>query len=217
MTAITSSFTIGSSYKSSMGVYTVIKRTPTRINVVGEDGQKVSKKVFVSYGVEYIKPLGSYSKATVLYADNEVKEVKNDNEVFVSYNFESMINVTGAADDFEEEHDIDSVYVEMSESMAFDSNVTYTYEEFNKRCEKALAEVLQWPEEYRGAYLKTYITVNFKDGESYKFRLDINESERNIADAFNSRLKYYLVNSEKAKSDAENKIALFWETFTYKF
>lgn len=194
MAAITFSFNVGTSYSlvdvtdsNSSVIYTVTKRTPTRITVIDENGETVSKKVFVYNGIEYIKPLGSYSMAPTLNADKII-----------------------------EAHDIDSVFVDFSETGVFEGGKIYLYEEFNDLCKEAVEEVNNMPAKYKGCYAKTYITVNFKDGSYYNFRLDINENEPNIKAAFDHLKKYYSI-ERPVLGENGKKHADYWKNFSYKY
>ena len=112
----------------------------------------------------------------------------------------------------EVQHDIESVYVEMGESYEFEDDTTYTYEEFNDKCQTVINDCKN---NNIQRYFKTYITVKFTDGESYQFRLDLGLDEKNIKEAFNNRIRYY--KNGGIVYNGEEKIAQFWNNFTYRF
>jgi hypothetical protein len=109
------------------------------------------------------------------------------------------------------QHDIESVYVEMSESCEFEDDTTYTYEEFNNKCQTVVNDCKNNDIRH---YFKTYITVKFTDGEFYQFRFDLSLDEKNIKEAFEHRIRYYKNNGIVYKN--EEKIAQFWNNFTYR-
>ena len=111
-------------------------------------------------------------------------------------------------------HDIDSVYVEWSESYEFEDNTTYTYDEFNKRCKIVLDEIIASGDD---GCCKAGIKVNFTDGKSYSFRLDIAEDESNIAKAFDNRKEYYTSDRWSKHVQSERELAEYWKNFTYLY
>lgn len=220
-------FEIGKEYSTRGFNYVVVDRTACFVKLENKFGEIKRKKVWVSNGVEMVAPEGNYSMCPVLNAEpdmiesiveeiyEELEEIKEE-EVYVSFEFNGFVNPDSTADDYNNtpDHDIKSVHVRLAESYEFEEDHTYTYEEFNEKCDKVLAE---YEADGMGGYCKTWITVTFTDGESYEFRLDIDQHEKSIADAFNQRLRYYLVNGPVANTEGERKLAEFWKNFTYRF
>jgi len=78
------------------------------------------------------------------------------------------------------------VYVTWSESPAFEENSIYSFEQFERIAETVGAN------HTTGGYLKTKITVIFKDGTCYEARVDLNSECLNFQQHIEQCKKNYL-------------------------
>lgn len=90
------------------------------------------------------------------------------------------------------------------------------------RAEELLALALEERRAYdaeghKGGYFKTKLTVQFSDGETYEFRLDLNDEEQSITDAFNKRVEYSKTKDLADASHFEHAIVSFWKSFEDKY
>lgn len=83
---------------------------------------------------------------------------------------------------------ISSVVVEMSESREFGSNEEMSESEFNGRVARQVAANSA---NSRGSYDKCFVIVKYTCGAAYRFRLDIADSFRTVAEEVALRAKHY--------------------------
>jgi len=88
------------------------------------------------------------------------------------------------------------VYVQWSESPAFEDETVYSFEQFERIAETVGAN------HPTGGYLKTKITVIFKDGSTYEARVDLNSRCLNFQQHIEQcKANYLAVITKQVKAD----------------